>query len=80
MNKLFAIDENTEEVIVSESPKGSKQIHFIERIDRKDHEILYRAVQLLATIAKDPDLDVSIFKALDKVCQSIYMEHSSRNH
>lgn len=78
-NYLFTVDEKTDEVIVSESLKGSKQIHFIERIHRKDHEILYQTVQLLATISRDPDLDLSIFKALDKVCQSIYAEHTSRN-
>ena len=29
---LFAIDTNKEEVIVSDSPKGSNKINFIERI------------------------------------------------
>ena len=30
MNMLFAIDTNTEEVIVSDSPKGSNKVNFIE--------------------------------------------------
>ena len=32
MNMLFAIDAKTEEAIVSNSPKGSNKINFIERI------------------------------------------------
>ena len=38
MNKnfLFAIDTNTQELIVSESPKGSIKVNFIERIGRND--------------------------------------------
>jgi len=75
MNKLFAIDEKTEEVIVSESPKGSKQIHFIERIGRKENEILYQAVMTLTCMSKDADLDLSLFKAMDKVCQGLYAKH-----
>jgi hypothetical protein len=74
MNKLFAIDEKTEEVIVSESPKGSKQIHFIERVGRKENEILYQAVMTLTCMSKDPDLDLSLFKAMDKVCQGLYVK------
>jgi hypothetical protein len=37
-SNLFAIDQKTEEVIVSESPKGSYQINFIERITRQENE------------------------------------------
>ena len=75
MNKLFAIDEKTEEVIVSESPKGSKQIHFIERVGRKENEILYQAVMTLTCMSKDADLDLSLFNAMDKVCQGLYTKH-----
>lgn len=77
MNKniLFAIDANTEEVIVSESPKGSNKINFIERIERKDNEILYNAVVTLTSIANAPNIDTTIFKAMDKVCQMAYNKH-----
>lgn len=76
MNKLFAIDVETEEVIVSESPKGSKSIHFIERVPRKDNEELYEAVLKLTDMAKADDFDLKEFKALDKVCQGLYKAHS----
>ena len=73
-NFLFAIDANTEEVIVSESPKGTNTINFIERIARNKNEQLYSAVELLTNITKSPDFDPAIFKAMDKVCQLMYGE------
>lgn len=72
MNMLFAIDHSTEEIIVSESPKGSNKINLIERISRKENELLYHAVSTLTLITKDANFDPSIFKAMDKVCQLIY--------
>ena len=72
MSMLFAIDTKTEEVIVSDSPKGSNEIKFIERIKRQENEVLYNAVVTLTSITKDPNFDVTIFKAMDKVCQMIY--------
>lgn len=74
-NFLFAVDLQTEEVIVSESPKGSNKVHFIERIGRNDNEVLYHAVITLTGITKAPDFDVALFKAMDKVCQLIYAKH-----
>jgi len=73
-NFLFAIDEQTKEVIISESPKGSIKINFIERIGRKENEILYNAVVTLTSITKDPNFDAALFKAMDKVCQMIYKQ------
>ena len=72
---LFAADRNTEEVIVSESPKGSSKVNFIERISRKENDILYNAVMTLNSIATAPDIDTSLFKAMDKVCQLVYQKH-----
>lgn len=74
-NKLFAIDINTEEIIVSDSPKGSKKINFIERVKRQDNDILYNAIITLTSITKTPNFDITIFKAMDKVCQIIYDKH-----
>ncbi len=71
-NNLFAIDSKTEEIIVSESPKGSNKINFIERIDRQKNELLYNAVVTLTSISNAPNLDMTTFKAMDKVCQLIY--------
>ena len=72
MNMLFAIDTNTEEVIVSDSPKGSNKVNFIERIRRQDNADLFKAVELLTSISSASNFNTSIFKAVDKVCQLIY--------
>jgi len=75
MNLLFAVDTNIEEVIVSESPKGSNKVSLIERITRNENEMLYNAAVTLTSITKAPNFDVAIFKAMDKVCQLIYTKH-----
>lgn len=77
MNKniLFAIDMNTEEIIVSDSPKGSNKINFIERIGCQDNDILYNAVVTLTSITNASNFDITIFKAMDKVCQMMYNKH-----
>lgn len=72
MNKLFAIDHKTEEVIVSASAKGSKKINFIERVARNQHEGLYQSVLALTELARAADFDEKKFKAIDKVCQAAY--------
>lgn len=72
MDKLFALDEKTNEVVVSESPKGRNSINFVERVNRKDDELLYQAVSMLTMISKSPNLDSKVFKAMDRVCQLIY--------
>jgi hypothetical protein len=74
-NLLFAIDTNTEEVIVSDSPKGSNKVNFIERIGRNDNEMLYNAVVNLTSITKAPDFDAASFKKKDKECQILYDKH-----
>ncbi|RRQ45073.1 hypothetical protein [Chryseobacterium sp. SC28] len=76
---LFAIDTDTEEVIVSESPKGSNKINFIERIKRQDNVILYNAVATLTGLSTASDFDATIFKAMDKVCQMLYNKHRENN-
>lgn len=77
MNKvyLFAIDINTEEIIVSDSSKGSNKINFIERIKRRDNEMFFNAVLTLTSITKSSNFDEAIFEAMDKVCQMIYNKH-----
>jgi hypothetical protein len=72
---LFAIDTNTEEVIVSDSAKGSNKINFIERIRQQDNVILYHAVVTLTSLAHSSSFDTTIFKAMDKVCQMLYNKH-----
>ena len=77
MNKslLFAIDINTQEVIVSGSSKGSNKINFIERIKLIDNDMLYNAVQTLTSITRSSGFDMAIFKSMDKVCQMMYNKH-----
>ncbi len=72
---LFAIDTNTEEVIVSDSPKGSNKVNLIERVRRQDNADLFKAVELLTSLASASNFNTSIFKAVDKVCQLIYNQH-----
>jgi len=72
---LFAIDEKTEEVIVSVSAKGSKKIDFIERVARIQNEELYRSVLALTQLADAAEFDVKEFKAMDKACQGFYVRH-----
>ncbi len=72
---LFAIDFNTEETIISESLKGSNKVTFIERIHRNENKILYDTVVTLTTITKSTDFDITIFKAMDKVCNLVYQKH-----
>ena len=76
---LFAIDHSTEEIIVSESPKGSNKINLVERISSKENELLYQAVSTLTLVTKDSNFDPSIFKAMDKVCQMIYIKKKENN-
>ena len=79
MNMLFAIDQNTKEIIVSESPKGSNKINLVERIKREENIILYNAVVTLSSISSSSNLDISLFKAMDKVCQLIYGKYKEIN-
>ncbi len=79
MSMLFAIDTNTGEIVVSDSPKGSNKVTFIERINRKDNSDLYVAVELLTSISRAGNFDASIFKAVDKVCQLLYAQHKGSN-
>ena len=71
-NYLFAIDPKTQEILVSESAKGSYKINLIERIPSSSNELLFEAVKLLSKISKQIDVDVTLFKAVENVCQIIY--------
>ena len=78
-NILFAIDNATEEIIVSESQKGTNKINLIERVSRNENELLYQAVSTLTLVTKDSNFDPPIFKAMDKVCQLIYNKNKEKN-
>jgi hypothetical protein len=72
---LFAIDGETEDILVSESEQGSNKVNFIERIQRNKNELLFDAVVILTRISNSADLDLALFKAMDKVCQMVYSKH-----
>ena len=72
---LFALDLENEEILISESEKGSNKVNLIERIQRKNNELLFDAIVTLTRIASSADIDLAIFKAMDKVCQMIYSKH-----
>ena len=74
---LFAIDFNTEETLVSESEKGSNKVNYIERISRNENELLFDAVVTLTKITNPTNFDITIFNAMDKVCQLIYNKYKS---
>ena len=74
---LFAIDLNTEETLVSESEKGSNKVNFIERISRNENELLFEAIITLTKITNSTNFDITIFNAMDKVCQLIYNKYKS---
>ena len=74
-NFLFSLDTKLNEVIVSESPKGSNQINFVEQISREDNEVLFNSVVTLTSITKSSNFDISVFKSMDKVCQLVYTKH-----
>lgn len=75
MDLLFAIDIGKEEIIVSDSPKGTNRIDFVERVKRQENKMLYQAVLTLTSISQSSDFDINIFKAMDKVCQMLYNKH-----
>lgn len=75
MNKLFAIDEKNNEVVISESQKGSKKIIFKERISQKENVTLYNAVMTLTAMSRNDNLDLRLFKAMDKICQELYNKY-----
>ena len=58
-NILFAIDSKTEEIIVSDSPKWSNKINFIERIRRQENILLYNAVITLTSMTNDSNFNIS---------------------
>jgi ribosomal protein L7Ae-like RNA K-turn-binding protein len=78
MSLLFAIHPTAEAVMISESLKGSNQITFLEQIARRENETFYLAVETLTSLSRSPDLDVKIFKAMDKVCQMMYEQHRGK--
>jgi hypothetical protein len=59
---LFALDLKTDEILISESEKGSNEVNLIERIERNKNELLFDAIVTLTRIASSADIDLAIFK------------------
>jgi hypothetical protein len=72
---LFAIDQASEEIIISNSPKNTNKIHFLERIKRQDNEMLYNSVLALTEITKSTNFNMKTFNSMNKVCQTEYTKH-----
>lgn len=79
MNYLFAIDTQTEEIIVSQSPKGSFKIEAVERIGKNNHAVLFHAVSALNLLSREQEINMTLFKAMDAICQKIYLSHLNSN-
>ncbi len=79
MNYLFAIDPQTEEIIVSQSPKGSVKIEAVERIGKNNHAVLFHAVSALTLLSREQEINMTLFKAMDAICQKIYLSHLNSN-
>ena len=41
---LFALDLKTDEILISESEKGTNKVNLIERIQRNKNELLFDAI------------------------------------
>jgi hypothetical protein len=50
----------------------------VERVARKDNELLYQAVKTLTMVSNAPMFNVKLFKAMDKVCQLIYLNETTK--
>ena len=72
---LFAIDNKKQEVVISNSKKGTKKINLIEHINKKDNDILFNAVNTLTSIAKSRHFDIKVFEVMQKICEMIYKNH-----
>ncbi len=75
MNYLFAIDPQTEKIVVSNSSKRSFKIETVERIAKNNHAILFHAVSGLTLISREKEINIPLFKAMDAACQKIYLSH-----
>lgn len=78
LKMLFSIDKNTDEIIVSQSSKGSVKVKFVERIRRDNNEILYNAVSTLVSISQSNNIDTKVFELMDKVCHLIYNKYKQK--
>lgn len=72
---LFAIDKENQEVVISTSNDGSKKIENKDSIKKSENISLFNAVITLKSLTESDDLDIKVFKAMQKVCEMIYKNH-----
>lgn len=72
---LFAIDKENQEVVISTSNDGSKKIENKDSIKKSENISLFNAVITLKSLIESDDLDIKVFKAMQKVCEMIYKNH-----
>ena len=69
---LFAINDSTQQIIVSKAHWYNNKIEEIERIDCKNNELLYEFIVKLVNISKQSPLNVEIYKTIDAECRKQY--------
>lgn len=79
MGLLFALDKQTESVVVSESVKNQNKITFKDRIFRKDNDVLYNATTTLTSLTNSTEFNAELYMSMDKICQMIYENHKKKS-
>ena len=73
-NNCIYIDSKNQEYIGLLN--NSKCYNIVKGVNKiENSEVLYNAVVTLTGITKTPNFDITIFKAMDKVCQMLYTKH-----
>ena len=72
---LFAINDSTQQIIVSKAHWYNNKIEEIEKIEKincKDNELLYEFIVKLTKIAKESPVNKEIFSVIDRECKKQY--------
>lgn len=69
---LFAINDSTQQIIVSKAHWYNNKIKEIEKINCKDNELLYEFIVKLTNIARQSPVNKEIFSVIDRECRKQY--------
>lgn len=69
---VFAANEKTQQIIVSEINERNNQIKDIEKVSCANNELLYSFILKLQTIAQRKNVDIEQFEKIDMECRKIY--------
>lgn len=75
---LFALDVENKKILVSQSKKNSTKIDSVDEITQQQAPLLFKAVEILTTLADATELDTNAFKATNKVCQLLYSKYKAK--